>query len=73
MIFLSNYFTVSTLAQLGDTLDFTLISTPITGDNDTTNNKLTGHWPVKNAWDPNDKQVSPQGEGPNGFIENNQT
>ena len=66
------YFNVSTLAQLGDTLCFTQILTPFAGDADTSNNVFTACWPIKNSWDPNDKQVSPQGVSEDGYIENNQ-
>lgn len=66
------HFDVSTLAQVGDNVCFTILETPYTGDMDTTNNHQYSCWEINNSWDPNDKQVSPQGDGTEGFITNNQ-
>ncbi len=65
-------FTVSPLAQLGNQLCFTLIEFPKIGDIDTNNNTQYACYTISNSWDPNDKQVTPQGEGINGYINNNQ-
>lgn len=53
--------TVSTSAALGDFLCFDLCITPIAGDLDSSNNIRQYCFPVTNAYDPNDKQVYPQG------------
>ncbi len=44
-------------------------STRIT-DPDTTNNTYIWRQPVRASWDPNEKQVSPVGYGPQGYIPN---
>ncbi len=39
-------------------------------DPDLTNNTLVWQEPVTSSWDPNEKQVSPKGYGPQGYIPN---
>jgi|GEM_PF-941221 len=61
----------STSATMGASVCNTLHVTPTAlPDDDTTNN--TYHWcePVRSSWDPNEKQVSPQGYGTAGYIQN---
>ncbi len=70
--FIKINFTVSPLAQLGNQVCFTLIELPKVGDIDTNNNTQYACYTISNSWDPNDKQVTPQGEGANGYINNNQ-
>jgi hypothetical protein len=62
-----NYSTSSS-ATIGDTVDITLIALPITGDANPTNNTFYGHFVVGNSYDPNNKTVTPEGVGANGFI-----
>lgn len=66
------YFTTKTTAQIGDKVCFETIINPITGDADTTNNIKNYCFPVINGYDPNDKQVYPQGECIPGYIDTNQ-
>ncbi len=49
-------------AQLGQSVCITLSITPTTGDNVPANNTLTHCFTVVGSWDPNDKQVYPQGD-----------
>jgi len=57
-----------TTAVIGDTVCFTLIVEAIPNDNNLTNNITTLCRPVVNSFDPNDKRVSPEGIGPQGYI-----
>lgn len=61
-------FTTITSATIGDTVHVTLVILPITGDSDTSNNVYQRAFIVGNSYDPNSKEVSPTGYGPNGFI-----
>ncbi len=54
-------YTTDSLANLGDTVCITVIIEPITGDIDPGNNVRTYCTTVINSYDPNDKQVYPQG------------
>jgi uncharacterized repeat protein (TIGR01451 family) len=56
-------------AQIGDSVCISLIVLPVESDGD---NLQTMCYPVVNSYDPNDKQVSPQGFSQHGFIANNQ-
>jgi hypothetical protein len=49
-------------------LNHNMTAYPVTGDIDTANNYLTTNWINNNSYDPNDKQVSPIGVGPNNDI-----
>lgn len=53
--------TTSSLAIIGDTVCLDLIISPINGDLDSTNNSKHYCYEVVNGYDPNDKQVYPQG------------
>lgn len=55
-------------AVIGDTVRFMTIITPIAGDTDTLNNIKSYCYPIVNAYDPNDKQVYPQGDCSDHFI-----
>ncbi len=66
------HFYVSTSAVIGDTLHFTLIEHPLTPDSDTTNNIRNYSFPIVSSFDPNDKQVTPQGSGAQGYISSDQ-
>lgn len=52
---------VSINASIGDNACIQIITEPIIGDNDTSNNNKQYCFPIVNAYDPNDKQVYPQG------------
>ena len=54
----------SAFAIVGDTIHLALLTTPVSGDMDTTNNTRLYHFPVLNSYDPNDKTVYPMGECP---------
>lgn len=54
-------YTTDTLANLGDTVCITVITEPVAGDIDPSNNVRTYCTAVVNSYDPNDKQVYPQG------------
>ncbi|HLG02988.1 MAG TPA: T9SS type A sorting domain-containing protein [Bacteroidia bacterium] len=62
-----NYFAVEILtdisAQLGDTLHFSVSILPTTGDDNTANNFDDFSGVVRSSWDPNYKQVFPEGIG----------
>lgn len=64
------YVTVHTdsTAAIGDSVCFTTIVTPTSGDINTANNTYYACFPVENAWDPNRISVSPRGTGPSGLI-----
>ena len=65
--------TCSTTATMGSLVTNTMSVTPTAlPDPDTVNNFYTWTEPVTSSWDPNEKQVSPQGVGPNGYIPNGQ-
>lgn len=55
------YINIPTTAQIGDTICFTTIATPITGDNNILNNTYTMCNIVSASLDPNYKEVSPIG------------
>jgi len=59
-------------AQIGDTITIKLFMYPSAGDVDSSNNDFVMRYPVINSYDPNDKQVYPQGTGSEGYISNNQ-
>jgi hypothetical protein len=54
---------VSPNANIGDSVCITMNLTPVTGDSIPSNNSQTFCFPVRNSWDPNDKYVTPSGEG----------
>lgn len=56
-------------AQIGDSVCLELKVLPIEQDG---NNLMTMCYPIVNSYDPNDKQVYPQGTTTSGFISNNQ-
>lgn len=56
---ISFYVVTDTMAQIGDSICFTFNVTPVTGDNNISNNYLTHCFPVSNSYDPNDKSVFP--------------
>jgi uncharacterized repeat protein (TIGR01451 family) len=64
----TTYLTTSPNAQIGDTVCFTVTVTPTTGDINPANNTFTFCRDVRNSWDPNAKEVSPQGLGATGRI-----
>jgi len=72
--FLSNIYLIpdSTLA-VGDTLCFRIYTNVPTADIDPSNNDYTICLPVVYSYDPNEKDVSPKGTGPEGFIAANDT
>lgn len=55
-------------AQLGDTVCFTMIITPSSPDANQSNDTITVCYPVRNSWDPNMKEATPEGNGPNHEI-----
>lgn len=63
----------NTLIIPGTQLTFSATVFPFSGDADTSNNRRFCHGTVVNSFDPNEKSVSPQGDGPFGKITNNQT
>jgi uncharacterized repeat protein (TIGR01451 family) len=73
----SNYHYASTeiftplTAQIGDSVCFTFTANPTIGDSNPTNNTTTHCYTVSNSWDPNAKEVSPQGIGPQGYVPQN--
>jgi uncharacterized repeat protein (TIGR01451 family) len=52
----------SSSAPLGDSICVTLLAEPVSGDTDPANNSATVCRPITNAMDPNEKQVSPDGD-----------
>jgi fimbrial isopeptide formation D2 family protein len=60
-------------AQIGDSVCFTYNASPTLNDANTNNNSVTNCYPVSNSWDPNAKEVSPQGIGAEGFVSQNTT
>jgi uncharacterized delta-60 repeat protein/uncharacterized repeat protein (TIGR01451 family) len=65
-------FNTSVQAVIGDTIHFTTIITPISGDADTTNNVKYYSSPVVNGYDPNIKSVYPVGKCDVGYIKQDQ-
>lgn len=64
--------TVSTQAMIGDQICLDADISPKTNESNTKNNTRDYCRPVINAYDPNDKQVSPQGLCAEGFITNDE-
>lgn len=64
--------TVSTAAQIGDTVSISLFITPVSGDSDTLNNSRSYKFPVINGYDPNVKSVYPVGKCDEAYIKNGQ-
>ena len=62
---------VSTSSQIGDSVCVTMNITPTTGDSIPSNNSGVFCFPVRNSWDPNDKNVVPAGVGAQGAIRPN--
>lgn len=62
-------FLTSTLALIGDTLDFKFSINPIVGDMDTSNNIFSYFRIVSAPYDPNIKEVSPAGNGALGYVD----
>lgn len=58
-------------AQIGDSVCFTYSASPTLNDADPSNNTMTKCYTVSNSWDPNAKEVYPQGIGPQGFVPQN--
>lgn len=59
----------STTLQIGNTVTYTGVVNPVTGDLAPANNYDTTSSPVVASWDPNDKAAEAAGMGPNGEIE----
>ncbi|CAN5189561.1 hypothetical protein BH09BAC5_BH09BAC5_04280 [soil metagenome] len=59
--------------QLGDTVCFTMVINPIIGDVIPANNTIHRCIPALVAFDPNEKEVSPQGTGPLGYVQEGTT
>lgn len=66
------FVSTDTSTQIGDTLCFDLKITPITGDINPNNNIKNYCFPIVNGYDPNDKQVYPQGECINNYVLKNE-
>ena len=66
------FLTTKTTAAIGDTACFELIMTPITGDVNITNNTKYYCFQILNAYDPNDKQVYPQGSCTEKYVLKNE-
>lgn len=64
--------TVSSAAQIGDSVTISLLLTPVSGDSDTLNNSRTYTFPVINGYDPNIKSVYPVGKCDEAYVENGQ-
>ncbi|HRG58044.1 MAG TPA: isopeptide-forming domain-containing fimbrial protein [Bacteroidia bacterium] len=58
-------------AQIGDSVCFTYSASPTLNDADPSNNTMTKCYVVSNSWDPNAKEVYPQGLGPQGYVPQN--
>ncbi len=56
------FMATDTLAQMGDTVCFTITVTPLSGDFNAVNNQFVICSSVANSNDPNDKQVYPSGD-----------
>ena len=59
---------VDTAAQIGDTVCFTMIITPTVQDNNPANDTFYLCQAVNNSYDPNAKEVYPNGPGGNGHV-----
>jgi uncharacterized repeat protein (TIGR01451 family) len=55
---------VDTTATIGDTVCATFIVEPVAGDANPANNTVTFCSPIRSSWDPNEKEVVPQGSVP---------
>lgn len=64
---------VSPQVNVGDTVKISMILLPVPGDMDSSNNIKDYILPVYSSFDPNAKQVYPQGVGTPGYIKNNKT
>lgn len=62
---------VSQNAHIGDSVCIDMNITPTVGDADPSNNSGTFCFAVRNSYDPNDKSVTPAGEGVEGYIRPN--
>lgn len=58
-------------AQIGDSVCFTYSASPTLNDVNVFNNTMTKCYAVSNSWDPNAKEVSPQGTGAQGYVPQN--
>lgn len=67
------YVTTPFTANIGDTISLQIKISPYIGDADTLNNNKIYQFPIVNSYDPNIKQVYPQGKGITGKIAYNQT
>lgn len=66
------YVTTDSTANIGDSICLLSIISPLIGDFDSTNNIFQNCYTVVNSFDPNDKQVYPQGVNANHGVLNNQ-
>jgi len=66
------YIHLDTSATVGDTIHTTLTLNPIAGDNNPANNIIHAQFVVSNSWDPNEKEVFPKTDTPEGFIKPSQ-
>lgn len=57
------YLTLDPSLQIGDTVCITMNVLPLTNDLNQGNNFMTMCYPILSSWDPNAKEVSPQGVG----------
>jgi uncharacterized delta-60 repeat protein/uncharacterized repeat protein (TIGR01451 family) len=64
--------TVSSAAQIGDSITINLFVTPVSGDSDTLNNSRSYTFPIINGYDPNIKSVYPVGKCDEAYVENGQ-
>ncbi len=67
-----NNVSVDTSQVIGSVLGGTCTIYPVIGDATPYNNDTTFEDTVRGSWDPNDMLVSPKGDGPQGFISNDQ-
>ena len=63
------YMTTPVNVPPGTLLDYHFVVNPIAGDINPIDNEITRQCMVTNSFDPNDKQVTPVGEGPLGGIQ----
>ena len=63
---------VDSTAAIGDMVDLEISIYPISGDIDSVNNWKFYQFPIINSYDPNDKQVYPQGECIEKYVLNDQ-
>lgn len=66
------FITTDISANEGDTFHTTLILEPVAGDADPSNNIIEQDFIVSNSWDPNEKEVFPQGKTNQGYIDHDQ-